>query len=167
MADERHVKGLAELQTFLDQLTPKMEANVMRGALRAGMQVVLPVARAKIRPRSGELAAGLALGTRVKGRTVSASIKAKGRAGWRAKFLEFGTRPHLIPKRGVAQTLLSFGGRFFRSVQHPGAQPRPFMRPALDQQANPAVVAAAEYIKARLAKKEGLDTSHVRIEGDE
>jgi hypothetical protein len=41
------------------------------------------------------------------------------------------------------------------------------MRPALDAQASAAVVAAAEYMKDRLATKHGLDTSDVVIEGDE
>jgi hypothetical protein len=41
------------------------------------------------------------------------------------------------------------------------------MRPALDQQAQAAVIATAEYMKNRLATKEGLDTADIVIAGDE
>ena len=165
MATETHVKGLAELQKFMDQLAPKVEANVMRGALRAGMNVVKPVAVANVHSVSGELAKGLKVSTRAKGGTVVARLVAKGKHAFVAKWVEFGTAAHSITAKN--RKGLSFGGLFFQSVQHPGARPRAFLRPALDGQAQNAVVAAAEYMKKRLATKEGLDTSHVTIEGDE
>jgi hypothetical protein len=49
-------------------------------------------------------------------------------------------------------------------VQHPGFQPKPFLRPALDAKAAEATVAAGNYIKYRLATKNGLDTSDVSVE---
>lgn len=158
---EIHVKGLADLQKFLDQLPAKMEKNVLRGALRAGMNVVKPVAKSNIRSVSGLLAKGLKLSTNSKGGTVTASLKATGKHGWLARFVEFGTKAHKIAARKVPA--LWFGGRFVKSVDHPGAKPHPFMRPALDSQAQNATVAAGNYIKARLATKHGLDTSDVTI----
>jgi HK97 gp10 family phage protein len=165
MASETHVKGLAELQKFLDQLAPKIERNVMRGALRSGMNTVKPVAQRNVHSVSGELAKGLKVGTRARGGTVKASLKATGKHRSIAHLVEFGTAAHSITAKN--RKGLSFGGLFFQSVEHPGAKPRPFMRPALDGQAQNAVIAAAEYMKKRLATKEGLDTSHVTIEGDE
>lgn len=165
MSEFKHVKGLADLQKFMNQLTPKLEANVMRGALRAGMKIVLPVAQANIHSVSGELAAGLKLGTARKGGMVMASIKAKGPHGFIAKFVEYGTAAHVIEGRNGGW--LNVLGQLRKSVDHPGAKAKPFLRPALDAQAQNAVVGAAEYIKNRLATKEGLDTSAVRIEGDE
>ena len=188
---EQHIKGLAELQKFMDQLTPKLEKNVMRGALRAGMKVVLPVAKANIHPVSGELAAGLKLSTRHKGSTVMAIISTKGRHGYIAPWVEYGTRLHYIKvqesekplninrsirygeevrasMRTINRNVLRIGARFVGpSVLHPGSQPKPFMRPALDTQATAAVVAAAEYMKKRLATKHGLDTADVVIEASE
>lgn len=41
------------------------------------------------------------------------------------------------------------------------------MRPALDSNITAAVVAAGNYVKSRLATKQGLDTSHIMVEGDE
>ena len=163
MADV-HVKGLAELQKFLDRLPAKLEANVMRGALRAGMKTVLPVAQANVHSISGELARGLKLSTRSRRGIVSASIKSKGPHGFVAKFVEFGTAAHVIRSKGNG--FLSFLGIFAKSVEHPGARAKPFMRPALDGQAQNAVVASAEYMKKRLARKEGLDTSSVLIGGE-
>ena len=164
MSSEVHVTGLSDLQKLLDTLPAKLEANVMRGALRAGMKVVLPVAARNVHSVSGELAKGLKIGTRIKGQTVTASLTAKGSHGYVAKWVEFGTKPHTISAKGGA---LSFGGIFAKSVEHPGATPHPFMRPALDQTASAAVIAVAEYMKNRLDIKEGLDTSDNVIEGDE
>lgn len=163
MSDLVNVKGLADLQKFLDELPVKMEKNIMRGALRAGMKEIAPLAAANVHSVSGKLAAGLKIGTSAKGGTVMAKLRTKGPHGYLARFVEFGTAAHYIPaKKGSA---LSFGGLLVKSVSHPGAKPHPFMRPALDQQAQAAVVASAEYIKTRLTKQ-GLDTSDVMIEGD-
>lgn len=160
-----HVKGLAALQKVLDQLPAKIERNVLRGSLRAGMAVVLPVAKHGVRRVSGKLQDGLKLGTRTKGGRVTAFIKASGPHAFLAKWVEFGTAAHKISAKSGG--MLSFGGRFVKSLQHPGAKPRKFMRPALDSQASAAVNAAAQYMKARLASKHGLDTAHIQLDGDE
>jgi len=170
---EVHVRGLAELQKFLDTLPVKLEKNVMRGALRAGMSVVTHTAMANIHSISEDLAASLndkhALRTKSRGGTVTAILAAGYGFGKKGKppknlpiWVEYGTAAHTITGKGKGW--LSFGGVFARSVQHPGAKPHPFMRPALDSQAQNSVVAAAEYMKKRLATKEGLDTSDVQIE---
>jgi HK97 gp10 family phage protein len=166
MSEVRHVKGLAELQKFLDELAPKMEKNVMRGGLRAGMKVVLPVARQNIHSVSGKLAAGLKLSTNAKGGTVTASIKARGEHGYIARWVEYGTAAHVI-RAAHGKWLRLPDGTFVSEVLHPGAGAHPFMRPALDTQASAAVVAAGEYIKERLADKHGLDTAGIEIEAEE
>lgn len=164
---EFHVKGLADIQKFLDTLPPRVEKNILRGALRAGVKVIQPVAKANVNSVSGLLAAGLKISTRSRGGTVTASLRATGKHAYIAPWVEFGTKAHPIPKRGVIGTILAVGGRFFRSVEHPGARPKPFMRPALDGQAQNAVIAAAQYMRQRLATKHGLDTADIVIEGDE
>jgi HK97 gp10 family phage protein len=157
-----HVKGLSELNDFLQQLAPKIERNVLRTGLRAGAKVVLPVAKGNIRSHSGELAASLKVGTRGRGGVVTGYVRTKV---YYARFVEYGTVPHSITAKD--RKGLSIGGLFFQSVQHPGAKPHPFLRPALDTQAQAAVIAAAEAMKERLSTKEGLDTSAVLIQGDE
>jgi HK97 gp10 family phage protein len=175
MEDSVHVKGLSDLNRFLEQLTPKVEANVMRGALRAGMNVIKPIAQANIHSVSGKLAKGLRVGTRRSGGTVTARLRATGPHARVAHLVEYGTRLHSIlakPSGWLVFRGLNYGPPWWRptftkEVLHPGTRPNPFMRPALDGQAQAATIAAGEYIKRRLATKEGLDTAHIIIEGDE
>lgn len=164
---EIRIKGLDELQRFLDQLPAKMETNVMRGALRAGAKPIRDAAIAaapvgepsETNKKKYKLYAGaLRDSIRISGRLdkqkgiVTASVKAGGKSRksgadvFYAQFVEFGTRSH---------------------DAHPGLQPRPFMRSALDLNASAAVTAAGEYIKKRLATKHGLDTSEINIEIEE
>lgn len=162
MSDTVRVKGLSDLNRFFDALPEKYARNVARGGVRAGANVIATEARANIRSQSGRLAADVKVGTRARGMTVKGYVRNKL---FYASFVEFGTAPHKIrPKNRQA---LSIGGFFAKSVEHPGAKPHPYMRPALDRQAGAAVVAFAEYSKARLRDKHGLDTSSVLIEGDE
>lgn len=161
---ETYVRGLAELQSVLDRVPVKIERNIMRGALRAGMNAIKPVAQSNIHSVSGLLARGLKVGTRARGGTVTSNLKATGPHGFVAKFIEYGVKPHTIAARDGG--VLSFAGIFSKSVKHPGFAGRGFMRNALDSQAQAAVIAAGEYIKSRLTK-EGLDVAHVMIEGDE
>ena len=166
MSDIR-VSGLAELQAFLDQLPAKMEANVMRGALRAGIKPIKEIAVAncptgepsetnkrKYKLYSGALRDSIRISGRIDKRkgNVIARLVAGGKTKtgadvFYANMVEFGTKPHVIGD-GV----------------DPGVIPKPFMRPALDSEASAAVVAVGEYIKKRLATKNGLDTADINIE---
>lgn len=159
-----NVKGLADLQKYLDQLPAKMEANVMRGALRAGMKQVLPVAKQNIHNVSGKLAKGLRLSTSGRQGVAKASIKTSGPHNFIAKWVEFGTAAHTIKaKNGKA---LVFGGVFAATIDHPGARPKPFLRPAFDQQSAAAIRATGAYIQRRLSTKYGIDASEVSLEID-
>jgi len=166
---EINVKGLQELQKFLDQLPKKLEQNVMRGALREGAtKELLQEAKANLLSngsvQTGELISGLKVTTRSRGGVVSASVKATGKHAYVAPWLEYGVAAHAITaKRGE---MLSFLGVFAKSVMHPGFRPKPFLRPALDQSGQAAVIATAEYMKKRLATKNGLDTSGIAIEAE-
>jgi len=165
MQDTKHIKGLSALSKYLDNFPPKFQRNIARGALRAGMNVVKPVAQSKVHSISGELAKGLKISTNSKGGQVVAKLKATGKHRSVAHLVEFGTRAHLISAK--FKGMLSFMNVFRKTVMHPGAQPKAFMRPALDSKATPAVVAVGNYIKTRLETKLGIDTSHIKVEGDE
>lgn len=164
-AGEEHVTGLADLQKFLDQLAPTMEAKYMRGALRAGMKVVRPVAQGMIHSVSGMLARGLKIGSRLKGHVVTAYMRATGEHASVAIWLEYGTAAHVIS--GRVSGWLAFSGVFRKRVEHPGFRARPFMRPALDTQASAAVVAVGNYLKRVLATKQGFLTGSIEIEAEE
>lgn len=158
---EVNITGLKELQAFLDQLPAKVEANIMRGALRAGANVVKAEAQANVPVKTGALKAGLKVSTRSRRGVVTASVKAGGKHGYIAKWIEFGTAAHFI-KPKTAKSLF-FAGLFSDGVDHPGSRPKPFMRPALDSQAQSALQAVGEAIKKRL-NKEGLNASGVEME---
>lgn len=195
MSDIR-ITGLADLNKFLQQLPAKMEQNVLRGALRAGANVIkdeakrlVPVSAPNSRNkkrygfRAGTLRDSIRVSARVKNGRVTASVYAGGQTKsgaevYYASWVEFGTAAHAIMAKqangkNAARRLnrqakrsgsLQIGGRFVGSVvMHPGSRPRPFMRPALDGRAQAAVLAAAEYIKKRLALKHGIDASNVEI----
>jgi len=65
-----------------------------------------------------------------------------------ARFLEFGTQPHPIRARKGGR--LWIGGRFVKSVKHPGSRPYPFMQPAYEASEAPARAAIAEAAKKLL-----------------
>ena len=120
---EVHVTGLADLQKFLDTLPAKLEANVMRGALRAGINDIKaaafaacpvgpPSAQGKKRYKlyTGALRDSLRVSTKSRNGVVTASLKAGGKLKngadvWYAHFIEFsGAVPHLIKARKASIT---------------------------------------------------------------
>ena len=179
MTDLINVKGLKELDQFLAELPTKIQRNVMRGALRAGANVIKKEAQANApvgAPSAegkrlyggyrGALRDSIRVSTRAKGGRISATVKAGGKNKktgadvFYAHMIEFGTAPHTI--KGP----IKLGGKWVKNVDHPGAPAQPFMRPALDGRAQEAVIRAAEYMKKRLATKHGLNTEFISIEGD-
>lgn len=177
-----NVRGLSELAKFLDELPDRLQQNVLRGSLRAGAQVVRAEVKrtAPVAPPSaqaagkyglypGALRDSVRVSTFTKGGVVTASVKVGGKIKggadvYYASWVEHGTRAHAITAKGASPAkVLKIGGGFAIQVNHPGARPRPFMRPALDTRAGAAVVAAGEYMKTRLATKHGLLTEDVEI----
>ena len=165
---DTNIKGLAELQAALYQLPAKIEANIMRGALRAGAKVIQKEAQstAAFIDRSGALRDSIRVTTKLRSGTATAAVVAgpskKDKRPFYGRFIEFGTKPHVIKaKNGRA---LAIG---FASVHHPGIRPHPFMRPALDVAGVPAVEAVREYIRQRLLNKHGIDVPAPLEEGDE
>lgn len=171
MITDFKIKGYAELQKALDTLAPRLEANIMRGALRAGAKPILEAARqnAPVGPANfenitlyGGYAGALRDSIRISGRIdqkkgkVTVSVNAGGKSKktgadvFYAHMVEFGTRPHYLS-----------GAK--KGSHHPGTSPRPFMRTAIDSQAQTAVLAAGEYIKKRLSTKHGIDTADIEI----
>lgn len=160
------VKGLAELKKKLDELPLKLRLNVMRSALRSGANVVKKEAQNQLdangNVQTGLLSKGIKVSTSSKREQAKASIKVKGKHAYIAHWIEYtGAAPHIIrPKNAKA---LAVAGKLVRTIQHPGFQPKPFLRPALDIAAAAAVVAVGEAIKERLSTKHGIDTSEIEV----
>lgn len=149
------IGGGAELDALLQTLPAKMHKNINRTALRAGAKVYLDELQTRIPEASGELKKSARITTRAKGATVSASVKVGNAKAWYAHLVEFGTRPHEIKASTGA---MRFGSTITRAVNHPGTQPRPFMRPTADEKLGEAVAAVKAKIKERL-NKQGLNTA--------
>lgn len=152
---DSNITGGRELDAFLQSLPANVEKNIMRSALRAGANVFKDDVKANIPVESGELRRSVRVSTRAKGGTVTASLKVGGKKAFYWRFVEFGTAAHRIgPKNAKALALL---GVVVGWVNHPGARPKPFMRPAFDNKAAPAIDAVAAQIRARLTL-EGINT---------
>jgi HK97 gp10 family phage protein len=191
-----HVKGLSDLQRFLDTLPAKMEQNVLRSALRQGANVIMAEAKQRVSVVSGKLRDSIRVSVSARRGKVTASVRAGSRSSKKtvrekrgggvavdyndpfyAPWVEYGTaahfigvkyakalvlRPNVRASSGFAKRLMR-AGVLVEGVHHPGARPRPFLRPAMDTKAQEALVAVGNAIKARLAVKHGLDTSGVEV----
>lgn len=152
--DDEVIVGGRELANFLQQLPVKVEKNILRAALRAGGIVFREEARDNVPVEDGDLKASIRVTTRMKRGTIYASVKAGGRRAPHWHWVEFGTKPHKI--KAKKQAALAFGGKIARTVDHPGARPKPYMRPALDAKSSAAIAAVAAKIRERLTK-EGIN----------
>lgn len=158
------IKGLSELHHELQALPAKIERNVLRGGLRAGAQIMeaearrlVPVAPPTLDSvrrgaRAGELQRSIKITLRAnKSGAVRAQLKAGNKVAWYAHLVEFGTARHWI-KPKIRKSLF-VAGLFKEVIDHPGAKPKPFMRPAYDGKWRSAIAAMADYIRARLPRE--------------
>lgn len=163
---EIRVEGLAALEKALSTLPDKLERNIVRSALRAGLREMQKEAQARVPVKSGALRASLKIKTRlVKGAPV-AGLGAGDSKAFYARFVEFGTGGNYTGtgKSGGPYTIKSKNGKplFVNNgvpvyqVTHPGAKAQPFMRPAFDAGNRAALESFSAYIRKRLTK-EGIE----------
>lgn len=142
------IQGMDDFMKFLTDSPKKMQEGVHVG-LAAGAEVI--VARAKeycpagppnsenvrlYHDYEGALRDSIHASVTEKNGRVTAVIKAGGKLAngadiYYAHLIEFtGAAPHVIKSK--SGKMLSFGGRSYASVNHPGMQAKPFLRPSLD-----------------------------------
>lgn len=142
-------------------------ANFRSGPSRAHAQDV----KDSIKAKSSVLSKGI----------IASYVYTRGKGAFIAPWLEFGTGAHLISVRedlkparkkrdgrmeawsvklinkAVKRGSLVIGDKYVgASVQHPGADPSPFLRPAVDAKLQAGITAMAEYISMRL-ERAGID----------
>ncbi len=169
---ETTIKGLAALDKLLKELPQKLERNIIRSALRAGAKVIEDEAKQQLEghTRTGQLLDSIRASVRLRKGVPVATIKAGGRGNksqrgaFYAHMVEFGTAAHFIKPKSAKSLFIA--GVMRNGVDHPGAQPVPFMRTAMDVAATAAVQAFGEQLKKRLTKQ-GLDTADIAIEAPE
>ncbi len=151
MTTDIEIKGLSELQALLDELPTTMEVKVVRGGLRAAAKVIEAEAK-RLCPmgRTGLLRSSIHTTMRSKRGHITATVKAGGKEAWYAHFVEYGTSRHFIKPKNRKSLFLA--GLERKVADHPGAQRKPFMRPAIDAKREEATVAMAEYIRNRIDK---------------
>lgn len=170
MSNVTTVSGLRELDQMLKQLPANIEKNVLRGALRAGQKVFADAAKGNLRRNgsvdTGELEKSIRVRFKRKSEKfgwVRSYVMAGNSKAYYAHWVEYGTATYytgsgrtvggayeITPK--VAGSLF-VGGLLRDSVMHPGIQPKPFMRPAVDENYTNAINRAAEYMQKRIPKE--------------
>lgn len=145
---EHSVQGLKELDDALANFPVLLQRKVLRGGLRAGLKPVAEAAREGIRSISGDLAKSVRVGTVTRNGVPVATVKAGNSKAFYAHFVEFGTAAHFIGPS--SKRALSFLGADVGGVHHPGAQKKPFMRPALDKGMTVGLQAFADYMTKRI-----------------
>ena len=156
---------------MLDQLPAKLEANIMRGGLRAASNIYSDSARNNVPIKSGALRKSIKVSTSNKKGALSAKISAGGKGAFYAHMVEFGTAsfyagtgnsvggPYKIPGKTKAgkskrtKKAVAFGEMVYNNVTHPGIKPTPFMRNAFDQGTNEVIEALRLYIGGRIGKE--------------
>lgn len=149
---EFQVQGLAELRAKLTGLAPKLQNNLVRGALRAGAAVIAEEARNRAPMHTGQLKASIRVSTRViNGRPV-ALVK----AGDRYRVFAGKGRATKNPYRSIgASGCVNYHAAFYAHFIEFGTSKmaaKPFLRPAFEAKKEPAVEAFAEYLRQRLAQ---------------
>jgi HK97 gp10 family phage protein len=129
------IQGLDEVLRNLNALPELLQKKALTRVARAGGRVVLLRARSKIHSISGRLARSGRVSVLRRGDQMIARVKfgrnVKKDDPYYAVMLEKGTKPHEIRPAGAASLFLA--GLFREVVQHPGAQPRPFLGPSLEE----------------------------------
>lgn len=146
---EIEVSGLAELTRKLETIPDDIQNKIMKGAMRAGANVIADEASA-LAP--WEHLKDVEVTVKSEGGETSAKV-GSGRKNHDAHFAEFGTKAHTITVknkkvlgyRGMEQDVI-----FGKTMQHPGVGALPYMRPAFDTQGEAAIQAVRDFMAAVL-----------------
>lgn len=162
------VQGLAELDALLKSLPTRVEANILRGAVRAGQKVVADRAASLVPVDSGALKRSVRVRTDFRAARrgfIRADVVAGDKNSWYAGLIEFGTGQHYSGQGSSSKRApytikptrrdgaLYFGGTIRKAVTHPGIRPQPFMRPAAEELDGEGLDAFVAYVRKRLPKE--------------
>lgn len=165
------VTGLKELDEVLKTLPEKIEKNIMRGAMRAGLSEIKDAAKSQLSSgghvKSGALQKSVRVGFAKKSEKfgwMRGRVIAGNKEAWYAHLIEFGTgsfysgkgtkskrKPYDIKPKN--RKSLFFAGVMKEIVVHPGIHPTPFMRPAFDSKSAASIKAFADYMRDRIPKE--------------
>jgi HK97 gp10 family phage protein len=145
MADTVQIMGLKQLADNLKKIGKLAEGNAAIAMASAGASVFKKAAKKDVPEKTGKLKENIIIKQISKGPHVlyvtTIRPAKKGKAGKKgtgvryAHLVEFGTKAHPEPKKGKklkGPMFIDNSGKLYWNVIHPGAKPRPFMRPAFE-----------------------------------
>ena len=162
---EVSVSGLSQLNDILNSLPEKIERNIVRAALRAGLKEMKQEAEARVPVKSGALRESLKVKTKINQGRPIAALTAGNKKAWYAHLVEFGTGsnytgsgksvggPYKIKGKNGGALFFAGSAHPVKSVIHPGAKAQPFMRPAFDAGNRAGLEAFVATIRRRLTKQ--------------
>lgn len=116
----------------IERVISGADAKPRQDALRLGRRIVAN-AQQRVAVKTGTLRRSIGMDVTAAGTTITLSVFAKAK---HASFVEQGTRPHVIMPRKARVLRFQSGGKtvFAMRVNHPGTKPRPFLRPAVEEE---------------------------------
>ena len=165
--DDVSISGLDELQKQLEEFPAKIEKNIMRGAIRAGLKPIVEEAKALCPTKTGALRKSIRIKFRNRSQQygwIRGVITAGNFDAWYAHIIEFGSgsfyegtgskskkAPYEIKPRGAKS--LFFAGLMREQIVHPGIHPVAFMRKAVDRKTQEGLDAFKAYVAERIQKE--------------
>ena len=165
MADGITVRteGMTAALAMAQDLPGAFGYDIQKAGLQKVGRAIVKEARARINDRSGTLSG--ALMTKVERRPDWDGKTLRGRAGVRLSrrggpgtyaphghLVEFGTAPHILVPEGESMYIHGSGVWVSGPIRHPGAAPRPFLRPAIEAVTPRAADIMANDFKKRVPK---------------
>lgn len=170
-SSEVSIKGLKELDDLLKTLPGNIQKNVMRGAIRSGLNEIGSIAKNILSADNHVVTGNLRKSVRVSFKRKSEKygwmrghLLAGDKKAWYSHIIEFGSGSYYAGKGSKSKKApyeikpknrksLFFAGVMKDLIVHPGVKPSPFMRPALDSGTKRAIDAFAAYVAKRLPQE--------------
>lgn len=179
-----HVEGAEGLIPLLKDFEQNVRERIARKALDAAAKPIVAAAKAKVPRRFGALKASLGVVHRKYSPVVVAIIGAKrgfmassrgkklaskgkyAEPAFYAHLVEFGTKPHALGEGSIRvrrstrtvngrRQVIELGPGPQHGRMHPGARPKPFLRPAWDANKQNCLGIMRDTIKAEVDKELG------------
>ena len=152
------ISGMRELALALDGFPEKLQRKALANSLRAAGRVIRNIARQNVPVKSGRLRRSI----RVTIKRTNGKLIARVIAGRRVKkddpfyawMVEGGTKRHEIRPKGAKSLFIA--GLFAEQINHPGAEAKPFLGPALTEGADMALLMMQEALAAEIEEMGSL-----------
>jgi HK97 gp10 family phage protein len=152
------IDGMRDVVKRLDNIGSKMGSSISRkGAARMAQVLRAEWKKHTPRGRTGRLAKSYVYRTKKLGRTgYAVKVGPNKDFAYIARFIEYGTSPHTIPlptKSTGTFVPIVIKGHVRSTVQHPGTNAAPYLRPVFDRIHKKMLQAAATKMWAELNKE--------------